>query len=176
MYKNRINAKRHELDRFMEYSGESPFEDRSSFQGLLYYSPNPDYKISAKFILIKEYTTTPITMNDGSTESYIRYAWVEFELGGKSHRLLVLKNRREWVTNQFFIAFTDLTSGTETYAGGRYLDVFLLEDNKITLDFNNAYNPYCVYNYNYICPIPPVENKLNIPIEAGEKLYIHDGS
>jgi hypothetical protein len=176
MYREKVITKRWEIDQFMKYSSNSPFRNVGKFHGLSYYPPNPEYRVSAKFVRIKEKESTPLSMNDGSTESYIRYAWAEFELDGDHHRLLVLKNENEWVTNQFFIAFTDTTSSEETYAGGRYLDVFQLEEDEITLDFNLAYNPYCVYDYSYVCPLAPPENQLNVAIEAGEKLYIHDDS
>lgn len=176
MYREKVITKRWKIDQFMMYSSNSPFRNVGKFHGLSYYPPNPEYRVSAKFVRIKEKESTPLFMNDGSTESYIRYAWAEFELDGDHHRLLVLKNENEWVTNQFFIAFTDTTSNEETYAGGRYLDVFQLEEDEITLDFNLAYNPYCVYDYSYVCPLAPPENQLNVAIEAGEKLYIHDDS
>jgi hypothetical protein len=176
MYREKIIIKRQETDQFMMYSSNSPFRNVGKFHALSYYPPNPEYRVSAKFILIEEKVTAPIAMSDGSTESYIRYAWAEFELGGNNYKLLVLKNQNEWVTNQYFVSFTDTTSGDTTYAGGRYLNVFLIEENEITLDFNLAYNPYCVYDFSYICPIAPPENKLSMAIEAGEKLYIHDDS
>lgn len=176
MYREKVITKRWKIDQFMMYSSNSPFRNVGKFHGLSYYTPNPEYRVSAKFVRIKEKESTPLFMNDGSTESYIRYAWAEFELGGDKHKLLVLKNQNEWVTNQYFVSFTDTTSGDTTYAGGRYLNVFQLEEDEITLDFNLAYNPYCVYDYSYVCPLAPPENQLNVAIEAGEKLYIHDDS
>lgn len=176
MYREKIIVKRQKTDQFMNYSSNSPFKNVGKFHGLSYYPPNPEYRVSAKFILIEEKETATIAMSDGSTETYIRYAWAEFELGGGKHKLLVLKNLNELVTNQYFVSFTDTTSGDTTYAGGRYLNVFQLEEDEITLDFNLAYNPYCVYDYSYVCPIAPLENKLSLAIEAGEKLYIHDDS
>ena len=73
-----------------------------------------------------------------------------------------------------FIPFTDLTSGNESYAGGRYFDFKSSDilDNKFELDFNKAYNPYCAYISNrYSCPIPPKENNLSVAIRAGEKEF-----
>ena len=69
------------------------------------------------------------------------------------------------------MAFWDQTSGAETYGGGRYIDLFQQREHEITIDFNLAYNPYCVYDYSYSCPLPPAENRLTVPVRAGEKMY-----
>ena len=71
---------------------------------------------------------------------------------------------------ELFIPFTDLTGGKTTYGGGRYLDVkATLSNKKVWVDFNLAYNPYCAYNVNFSCPIPPKQNHLPMAIEAGEQ-------
>jgi len=70
-----------------------------------------------------------------------------------------------------FCGFADDTSGKGSYGGGRYLDVTIGKSNKTSLDFNLAYNPYCAYIDEYICPLPPPENILAIAIEAGERVY-----
>jgi uncharacterized protein (DUF1684 family) len=76
-------------------------------------------------------------------------------------------------TGDFFIPFKDKTAPTETYGGGRYLDLPLknAKNNQLRVDFNLAYNPFCAYNEDFACPIPPAENTLPIRIEAGEKLF-----
>ena len=61
----------------------------------------------------------------------------------------------------------DLTNGRQTYKGGRYIDLKIPEGNKIQIDFNTAYQPYCAYTSGYACPIPPISNSLKVPIEAG---------
>ena len=71
-----------------------------------------------------------------------------------------------------FIPFKDKTSGNMTYASGRYLDVIQSGKDRIIIDFNLAYNPYCAYNSNYKCLIVPEENMLDEEIKAGEKAYI----
>ena len=68
------------------------------------------------------------------------------------------------------MAFTDLTSGAETYPGGRYIDIDPNRTGIYEIDFNRAYNPYCYYNPTYECPYPPAENRLKIPIRAGERM------
>ena len=112
-----------------------------------------------------------IPMTDGTLERYIKQAFAEFELQGKTHRLLLLQAANEGDRRKYFLAFADDTSGEETYGGGRFLDVRQDGQNSITIDFNLVYNPYCTYNPDYACPIPPKENLLTIPIRAGEKNY-----
>ena len=73
-----------------------------------------------------------------------------------------------------FLPFYDETNGTETYAGGRYIDIPRSTFDKKgwgDLDFGKAYNPWCAYKEGYNCPIPPKENRIKRRIEAGEKLY-----
>jgi len=68
-----------------------------------------------------------------------------------------------------------LSNGQESYEGGRYIDLQIPEReaadaqelDKITIDFNKAYNPHCAYNHNYSCPIPPKENHLDVKVLAG---------
>jgi uncharacterized protein (DUF1684 family) len=76
--------------------------------------------------------------------------------------------------DQLFLPFTDLTSGEETYGAGRYIDLVIgdIVDNKLVIDFNKAYNPYCAYvSGKYNCPIPPKENDLPVAILVGEKIF-----
>ena len=72
-----------------------------------------------------------------------------------------------------FVPLGDATSGFESYGGGRYMVFFIpdIKNNKVVLDFNKAYNPYCAYTTGYNCPIPPIENLLKVAITAGEKNY-----
>jgi len=88
----------------------------------------------------------------------------------QSQNLLVDPKYKDYLA----LMFTDKTSGDETYEAGRYLDFTLsdIKNNKVIIDFNKAYNPYCAYvKDKYNCPIPPRENNLPVAIEAGEKTY-----
>ena len=73
----------------------------------------------------------------------------------------------------YFLPFADALAGTETYGAGRYLDPEAIGDGRFLLDFNLAYNPYCAYNEQWSCPITPRDNRLAVPIRAGERLFIH---
>ena len=80
-----------------------------------------------------------------------------------------LVRARDPETGHLFLPFQDETSGRETYGAGRYLEVPVLEDGQLLLDFNYAYHPFCAYNPGYSCPIPPFENRLPVAIRAGER-------
>lgn len=88
----------------------------------------------------------------------------------QSKQLMALPEYTEYL----FIPFTDKTSGTDTYGGGRYIDLVKndIKDKHCVIDFNKAYNPYCAYATGYNCPIPPKENDLAVAILAGEKNYL----
>ena len=79
--------------------------------------------------------------------------------------------KKEGYGKYLFVPFTDATSGTQSYGGGRYLDLELPEGTMLEVDFNYAYNPYCAYTDGYSCPIPKPESRLPISILAGEKVY-----
>jgi uncharacterized protein (DUF1684 family) len=109
-------------------------------------------------------------MSLGAPESYQRWGTAEFELNGQPQKLTLLQKAGD---KQLFVPFTDPTNGQQTYGAGRYIDVPLpaAEANEIELDFNQAYSPYCAYNHEYSCPKPPAENRLTVPVAAGEQAY-----
>ncbi len=168
-----INIKRAEIDYFMKNSDLSPFDEdgKESFSELQYFSPDPKYRIKARLYPLRDKQRISIPMTDGSVEQYIRFAFAEFTIKKRVHKLLLLKPETIEQNRGLFLAFTDETSGKQTYAGGRYIDIQHTGGRGITIDFNQAYNPYCVYNYRYACPLPPAENHLEVPIFAGEKNY-----
>lgn len=173
-YINEIKTERDDKDRFMRTSPESPFASNpENFKGLQYYPPDIRYKITSDLIPVKNKKTVVLSTNDGKEQRYIEYAYAEFDLDGYHHKLLILEIIDEGQSRgNLFLAFGDETSAVETYGAGRYLDISKVPgSNSITLDFNKAYNPYCAYNDTYSCPIPPPENLLKVPINAGEKIY-----
>lgn len=104
---------------------------------------------------------------------YLGYLRADFKIKNQSHSLILYKHPDDDSNiPTLFLPFYDLTNGNSTYEGGRYMDVTLTNNESIDLDFNYAYNPYCVYNYQYSCPIPPASNKLNIELPVGEKKYV----
>jgi len=158
---------RSQKDQFFS-SFESPLThaDRASFEGLRYYDPNPDLVFTVQ-LQPGDNAETTIQTTDGRERVYRRAGEAVLEIGETRVSLIAYDTGHPG----YFIPFRDSTSGQETYGGGRYLDIEPNPDGTITIDFNMAYNPYCVYNDGYSCPLPPQENWLEIPIEAGELSY-----
>ena len=173
-YIEEINKEREEKDRFMKTSKQSPFASNpETYHGLLYYPPDPKYKIIADLTPIQSKDVVTLTTNTGEEQRYVQYAFAEFDLDGFHHKMVILEVMDSGpLRGKLFFAFGDETSAVETYGAGRYLDLEKLPGSStITLDFNKAYNPYCAYVATYSCPLPPSENLLKIPIKAGEKTY-----
>lgn len=172
-YVEKIEKERERQFKFIRFNIESPLTDeqKASFTKLSFYGIDPTYKLKARLIPIENKKVREVPMTDGSKQRYIEHSFAEFDLGGKTNKLLLLQAMDEADKRNFFLAFADETSAKETYGGGRYLNVRQDGKNSITLDFNLAYNPYCAYNPDYACPLPPKENILDIPIPVGEKNY-----
>ncbi|WP_375585435.1 DUF1684 domain-containing protein [Cyclobacterium xiamenense] len=172
-YRSTIEAERERQWKFLKYNIDSPLkeEQKEDLDSLDFYPIDPDYKIRARLEPVADRRILEIPMTDGSVERYIRHSFANFELQGQQVKLLLLQAEDETDLRNFFLAFADKTSGEETYGGGRYINVRQDGQSSLTIDFNLAYNPYCAYNPDYACPIPPRENILEIPIRAGEKNY-----
>lgn len=172
-YVEKIEKERERQFKFIRFNVESPLteEQKQSFTNLTFYAIDPQYKVKARILPIENKKVREVPMTDGSKQRYIEHAFAEFELGGKTNKLLLLQAMDEADKRNFFLAFADATSAVETYGGGRYLNVRQDGKNSITIDFNLAYNPYCAYNPDFACPLPPKENILEIAILAGEKNY-----
>ena len=94
---------------------------------------------------------------------------VRFEVDGHPTQLTLYRSDE---TDGLFVPFRDATSGIDSYGAGRYLEVEPPDaDGEVEVDLNYAYNPFCAYNPNWSCPIPPIENWLPVPIRAGERTY-----
>ena len=141
-----------------------------------FFKINPEYKVTATVQKLNGEKFFNMSTSDGGGKQAIKYAVVSFLLYGKQYKLYAyqlsnLLNSTEYKEN-FFIPFTDLTSGIGSYGGGRYIDFVVSDikaDNLLVIDFNKAYNPYCAFRTGYSCPIPPAENNLGVQIKAGER-------
>jgi hypothetical protein len=172
-YIEKIEGERERQFKFIRFNIESPLTDtqKADFKKLSFYQIDPTYRVKARMIPVENKKVREVPLTDGSKEKYIEHSYAEFELGGNVNRLLLLQSIDEVDKRNFFLAFADQTSAEETYGGGRYINARQDGKNSITIDFNLAYNPYCAYNPDYACPLPPRENLLVIPILAGEKNY-----
>ncbi len=161
---------------------ESPLkeEDFPKFVGLNYFDEDKKYIVKADFKRTSDEKYFQMPTSSGKSKKFVKYGVLTFSLNGKKHLLNVYQADAE-VLKKFpeyadllFVPFKDLTSGNETYGGGRYIDLKMPKGGKAVLNFNNAYNPNCAYgSEKYNCPIPPKENFLQTEIKAGEKKYSH---
>lgn len=149
--------------------------DFETFEGLEFFDLNEKYIVMAKFTHIPDQEPFEMPTTTERLPVYVKYAALDFELEGKTLRLYAYQNidlsKQEGYEDYLFLPFYDLTNGIETYGGGRYMDIRIPENDFLYLDFNRVYNPYCVYNHKYSCPIPPAENDLDIEIRAGVKVW-----
>lgn len=172
-YQARVEQLRREKDNSFRSGDDSPFGDSVEFSGLKYFPIDARYRVNARLTEINPKKPVVLPTSDGREKSYLEFAYAEFELDGVKNKLLILEIMDMGpYRGTLFLAFADKTSAGETYGAGRYLDVKKVPGAaSITLDFNEAYNPYCAYNDNYSCPFPPKENILDVEIRAGEKTY-----
>lgn len=154
---------------------ESPLkkEDLRVFKELDFFPVNLNFKIIAEFKRVPNFDTIKMKTTTSRTPDYFKYAELIFYIDSNKFKLnvyqnLELSNTREY-QNSLFLPFTDLTTGGESYGGGRYIDLEIPQGKTIVLDFNSSYNPYCAYDDRYSCPVPPAENFIEYEIKAGVK-------
>jgi len=168
-----------ELNQSYADSLKSPLmkEDLKAFKGLDFFPLNDKYIVEAKFVRTKKEKAFGMKTTTSRTPLYVKYGEFHFTIDGKALKLNVYKNidlsKKSGYEDYLFLPFSDLTCGKESYIGGRYVDMRMQKGKTWTIDFNKAYNPYCAYNYEYSCPIVPLENDLDIEINAGVKKF-HD--
>lgn len=143
-------------------------DDRAGFDGLGYFAYDSTFAFALALDPALQRDTLRLATSTGEVRSYIRFGMLSFPLDGRRHRLTVFQPTDGDLT--LFVPFADATNGQSTYRAGRYLDFTPTSSGRYLLDFNYAYNPYCVYNPTYSCPLPPAENRLAIPVRAGERM------
>ncbi|GGD77555.1 hypothetical protein GCM10011514_46820 [Emticicia aquatilis] len=176
-FKAEIEKHREEYKADFLKNSSSPLK-KEDFEYLRFYEPNEKFKVVCEFVATKKREKSfEVPTSSGQTATYTKFGELKFEIDGKPYKLAVyqslkLRNLPQY-RDYLFIPFKDLTNGKESYGGGRYLDLRMKEisGDKIYLDFNKAYNPYCAFSAGYSCPIPPKENHLKVAIEAGEKNF-----
>ena len=148
--------------------------DRQNFVSLDFFDFDSSYVVKAVLIPSSKDSIFNMKTNTDRMHSYNKYGKIKFKLDENYFELSVYKDN-ELVTDQtddeLFLPFYDNTNGITTYSGGRYIDLKFSNDSIISIDFNKAYNPYCVYNYKFSCPIVPSENYIASEIKAGVKDY-----
>jgi uncharacterized protein (DUF1684 family) len=174
-WKECLEREREEKNKFFLLHPQSPvpFEERKRLKGLDYYPLNPNYRFELELHEHDEKKVVKMAYTKGDEQEFLRWGEFQFRVSGQEQILQAYKSNSE--EDRLFIPFKDETSGRETYGAGRYIDLEPERDRpaerKWILDFNRAYNPWCVYSEAYTCPFVPRENWLKAPIRAGEKNY-----
>jgi uncharacterized protein (DUF1684 family) len=146
-----------------------PPDKMDEFLPLKYFPPDPDYVVPASLKPADARVVVEMPTSAGKIRQQHRVGVLEFTLKGKPLTLGAFVEAGADV-NRLFVPFSDMTSGTETYSAGRYLELDRTSTGLYTVDFNKAYNPWCYYNPDFDCPYPPRESRLPLPIRAGERL------
>ncbi len=170
-YVTRIQRARAELDEQFRQQPNQPVPPgkMNEFLPLKYFPPDPEYVVPAALKPAEERIVVEMPTSTGKIRQQQRVGVLEFTLKGQPLTLGAFVEAGADI-NRLFVPFSDMTSGTETYAAGRYLELDRTASGVYTIDFNKAYNPYCYYNPDFDCPYPPRESRLPLPIRAGERL------
>lgn len=173
-YAQQMLTARAEKDTAFRSAEDSPIPEaqRAAFAGLVYFSVDTAFRVPAA--LSEDRSGPPVVIelstSTNGRERFRKVGALAFTLGDASYKLTAFANVNAATVDRLFVPFGDLTSGADTYKGGRYLDLDRTPTGLYDLDFNRAYHPYCVYNPSYECPVPPRENRLPVAIHAGERL------
>jgi uncharacterized protein (DUF1684 family) len=150
-------------------------EQVENFTSLRCYPYNPAYRFTLPIEHLRNKEPIQINLQEDGPTRLLPFGRISFDIAGQDVSLTLF-----WIMGYgggIFLPFQDLTSLDETYAGGRYLlDTIKGADlgweaDRLVVDFNFAYNPSCAYNSRWHCPLPPPENRLSVPIRAGELRY-----
>jgi uncharacterized protein len=167
---DRLTRFRARRDEFMRTHENSPLTEaqKESFVPLAYYAENPDLHLEIEPDTDIDHEPIELGTTSGTTVEYVPHSKITFTIGDETVSLTVF---REPGRGRLLIPFKDATSGKDSYGAGRTVDPQERPDGKLVVDFNYAYGPYCQYNDNWTCTLPPFGNWLRVPIEAGEKKY-----
>ena len=170
----RLAAARAEKDAEFQKSSPptTPVPDarKAELLPLKYYPIDPAYNVAAVLKPSDDKTIFMMPTSTGQPRPFRRAGTLEFTLQGQPRTLTAFVEAEAPDMNRLFVPFADATTGTETYSGGRFMDLDRTLTGIYELDFNKAYTPYCYYSPTFECPYPPAENRLNIPIPAGETI------
>ena len=159
---------RAEKDDFFKNHYQSPLtrEQKQEFTSLKYFPEDDALRMEVQVEALNDSNPILMQTSTGGVQEYMRFGKFKFQVDGQQAELTIYQS-----DNGFFLPFVDSLAGKETYPAGRYLEPEPLPGNRFLVDFNVAYNPYCAYNEMWSCPITPAENRLKVPVRAGEKLF-----
>ena len=176
-YDKNLTPFQKEMNEFFKDASISPLKEKDlkTFRGLDFFVFDSSYVVNAALTRTPDEKSFKMKTTTDRLPEYIKYGTVTFDLFGKSYSLNIYKNlegiNKEGYRDYLFLPFLDDTNGFESYGGGRYIDLDVTEEDNLVIDFNSAYNPYCVYDEKYSCPIVPRDNYLPLEINAGVKKF-----
>lgn len=175
-FKEKTEAYRLQYKEKFKANKNAPLKEEN-FKYMRFYKPDPHYSVECTFKRTSDAVEFQMPTYSGLFRAYIKYGVLTFKLKDSTLQLSVYRNLTLKDNPAFkgylFVPYKDLTNAQETYGGGRYLEMWEtdIQNDKVVLDFNKSYNPYCAYSDGYNCPVPPSENHLKVNIKAGEKIY-----
>jgi len=163
-------------DESFRSSPDSPIppDKKNTLLPLAYYPVDEAYAVPAELELSQDRSRLQIPTSTGKLRDYERIGTLRFSLRGQPQQLTAFSEVGQPMS-RLFVPFADTTSGTESYSAGRYMELDPTATGIYVVDFNGAYHPFCYYNAEYDCPFPPAENRLNVPVRAGERLPEGEG-
>jgi uncharacterized protein (DUF1684 family) len=177
-YPAKIAAIRATKDQSFRNDPDSPIpaDKKGTLLPLAYFPIDESYAVPASLEPFEQRTRIQVPTSTGKIRDIERIGALKFFLKGQQLRLTAFRELDDPRANRLFVPFSDLTSGTETYQAGRYMELDPTPTGIYVVDFNVAYNPYCYYSPEYDCPYPPKENRLTVPVRAGERMQKADSS
>jgi uncharacterized protein (DUF1684 family) len=170
-YAAKLAADRAAKDAAFQKDNEPIPENRkAAFLPLAYFPIDPEYNVPASLKASTDRTIYEMPTSAGNRDKFRRVGTLEFMLKGQPMKLTAFTPAAAKNDDRLFVPFSDLTSGTETYPAGRFMDLDRTATGIYEVDFNRSYNPYCYYSPTWECPYPPAENRLKVPVRAGEKM------
>jgi uncharacterized protein (DUF1684 family) len=159
---------RAEKDEFFATDRQSPLtrQQKAGFGGLKYFPENPQLVLEVEVEPFAVPEPIHMQTSTGDVQDYTRYARFAFQVEGQEAELTIYQ-----AETGYFLPFVDSLANLETYGAGRYLEPESSDGRHFLIDFNLAYNPYCAYNDAWSCPLTPFENRVKVPIRAGEKNF-----
>ena len=177
-YNSDLTPFQKEINDFFKDASVTPLKKRDlkTFRGLDFFTFDSTYVVIAKLIKTPKEKSFKMKTTTDSFVEHIKHGIVSFELLGNSYNLNIYRNLEnideQGYRDYLFLPFLDDTNGNESYGGGRYINLDIPQGDNIIIDFNSAFNPYCVYDEKYSCPIVPRENYLPLEVFAGVKNFV----
>jgi uncharacterized protein len=139
----------------------------AGYHGIATFPPSERWVVPGVFTPYEQATTvTTGAVVEGLEHHHTAVGVIDFEVSGAALQFVAFRGRDGGLN----VLFTDATSGVTTYPACRSLAIAQpAEDGAVTLDFNRASNLPCAFTDYATCPVAPAENRLPVPIEAGEK-------